>query len=138
MYDINKLQLYIVILSVFGIFSCKPRAEKDEINWTKVYRDSVFLSIPVGDLDELFSVGQVDQNIYFQAVGRIKKGLTIKNDTLYLNIKNGAEVKISENLYAYFQKRIMSDNRKLKTNPDYEIRQSLLDGSYFVTRKDTR
>lgn len=43
-------------------------------------------------------------DIYFQAVGRIKKGLSIKNDTMYLNIKNGAEVKIPENLYAYFRK----------------------------------
>lgn len=107
----------IIVIIVFFIpilFSCKTSIKETDINWEEIYKDSVFLNIEGGDLEQLFIEAKVNHAVYYQAVKRMEKGLSVKDDTLYLKIRNGAEIKISENIYDYVSFMIRLENRKRK------------------------
>lgn len=124
------------IFFVLGLFACKSKTEKMNENLTEFFRDSVFLNIEGGNLDNLFMEGRVNHKIYYQAVRRLNRGVSVQGDTLYWSIKNGAEVKVSENIYDYITFVWKLGNKNLRTDKNYEIRKGIEDGVYFVTRKD--
>lgn len=79
---------------------------------------------------------KVNPIIYRRALHRMNSCLTIKNDTLYWEIQNGAEVKISENIYNYITYLWKYSNAKLKSDTSYEIRKNIQDGGYIITLKN--
>lgn len=123
----------IILLFVCGLFSCKPQTKATHENWAEFYKDSTFLEVE-GNLLEDWS--QTDRRIYGQAHARMSRCMYIQHDTLSWDIKNGAEIRISENIYDYLTTIWHLDNLKLKTDTVYEIRKNTQAGGYFVTRKD--
>ena len=132
----NNIAIICFISTIFCLCSCRLKTEESVGRWTEIYRDSVFLGIEGEDLDVLFMEAKVSNRVYSRAVERLNKGLHIQGDTLYLDVRNGAEVKVSENIYDYVARMIMHGNRKLKTDTLYEIRQYPATKSYLVIRKD--
>lgn len=106
------------------------------MNASEFYKDSVFLEIKGGDLNALFFEGKVDPKIYYPAIRRIRRYMSLENDTIRINLKSGAEIKISENIFDYLRSGIMQDNRRVLTDTNYEVRINTLDGGYNVCRKD--
>lgn len=122
------------IIFLVGVFSCTSGGKKT--NWTEIYQDSAFLNIEGGRLENLFIEAKVDRSVYYRALQRMNRGLSIQNDTFCWNIENGAEVKISENIYDYITLQWRLDNEKLKSDTIYEIRISAEDSIYFVAPKN--
>lgn len=123
---------------VIVLFACGSQEGKGGVDWAERYRDSVFIDLGNGDLEVQFLEGMVDGSLYFRAAARVLKTPRIQGDTLYLPIKNGAEVKVSENVYRYLVDVMRRQNGLLRTDTSYEIRMSLRDSTYFVTRKSAR
>ena len=84
---------------LFRSFSCRSQSGREVVDWAERYRDSVFIDLGNGDLEVRFLEGKVDGSLYSRAAARVLKMPRIQGDTLYLPIKNGAEVKVSENVY---------------------------------------
>ncbi len=133
-----KNDLGIIFFMTVVLFSCQSQSGREVVDWAERYRDSVFIDLGNGDLEVRFLEGKVDGSLYSRAAARVLKTPRIQGDTLYLPIKNGAEVKVSENVYRYIVDVVRSGNRLLQTDTSYGIRMALLDSTYFVTRKSAR
>lgn len=132
----RKFCLYAAVFAVLSLSACRPKGTGEGSRWADAYRDSAFLAIEGGDLELLFLEAKVNHRVYSRAVERIHRGLRVQGDTLYLSIRNGAEVKVSKNIYDYVAHMVALNNRRLKTDTLYEIRQEPGTNGYFVTRKD--
>ncbi len=133
-----KNDLGIIFFMTVVLFSCRLQSGWEVVDWAERYRDSVFIDLENGDLEVRFLEGKVDGRVYSRAAARVLKTPRIQGDTLYLPIKNGAEVKVSENVYRYIVDVVRSGNRLLQTDTSYGIRMALPDSTYFVTRKSAR
>lgn len=133
-----KNDLGIIFFMTVVLFSCRSQSGREVVDWAERYRDSVFIDLGNGDLEVRFLEGKVDGSLYSRAAVRVLKTPRIQGDTLYLPIKNGAEVKVSENVYRYIVDVVRSGNRLLQTDTSYGIRMALPDSTYFVTRKSAR
>lgn len=133
-----KNDLGIIFFMTVVLFSCRLQSGREVVDWAERYRDSVFIDLGNGDLEVRFLEGKVDGSLYSRAAVRVLKTPRIQGDTLYLPIKNGAEVKVSENVYRYIVDVVRSGNRLLQTDTSYGIRMALPDSTYFVTRKSAR
>lgn len=133
-----KNDLGIIFFMTVVLFSCRSQCGREVVDWAERYRDSVFIDLGNGDLEVRFLEGKVDGSLYSRAAARVLKTPRIQGDTLYLPIKNGAEVKVSENVYRYIVDVVRSGNRLLRTDTSYGIRMALPDSTYFVTRKSAR
>lgn len=127
----------IMVISCLSACKEKPSGKGvSRLNATELYKDSVFLEIKGGDLNALFFESKVDPKIYYPAVNRIRRYMSLENDSIRINLKSGAEIKISENIFDYLRSGIMQDNRRVLTDTNYEVRINTLDGGYNVCRKD--
>ena len=77
------------------------------------YKDSTFLSFK-GDLQNN-TTRQTYQKIYLQALERMKRHLKVKNNRLIWNLKNGTQIKVSENIYNYIIRTWERENTRLET-----------------------
>lgn len=132
--DVFTKHLLLGIVCMIFMFGCKCSSDGTSI--AKQYKDSVYLEIKGNDLNALFMEGKVDPQIYYPAVNRIRRFMMVKNDTICINLTNGAEVNISENIFDYYYSGIIQDNRRLINDTNYEIRKDTIDGGYNIVRKD--
>lgn len=139
----NNLNFYkdvwsIIFVIMIVLFSCRLQNGQKVVDWAERYKDSAFIDMGSDDLEAQFLEGNVDMGLYSRAAVRILKTPRVQGDTLYLPIKSGAEVKVSENVYRYIVDVMRSGNRLLQTDTSYGIRMALPDSTYFVTRKSAR
>lgn len=64
-----------------------------------------------------------NQIVYVKALGRAKKRLSVENNQFVCNIKSGAEINISEDLYTYIIKLFADWNTRLKSGK-YKIEKT--------------
>lgn len=110
----KKLMLNICVLVIFC--SCQSDKIKTHTGEEISYKDSVFLKIE-GDL---FYPDVMWQNVdtWVRAQARMVKHRRILNNQFVWNVENGAQVKISENIYDYITRWWGRQNEKLATG-DY-------------------
>lgn len=87
---------------------------KSEMDSFLTYKDSTFLSIDGNIYDP--EVIWTNMNVYSPAYDRMERYLKISDNHLEWDIKNGEELKISENIYNYIICAWESDNNMLKSN----------------------
>lgn len=103
------------------------------------YQDSVYLIIK-GNMSNMDSVGVNIWNnlsIYNRAYNRFIHHLYVKDNKLVWNIKKGADIKISENIYQYLNYCFTYDNEVNLPSGEYEIRIDEKDNCYYVIPKKT-
>ncbi|MEG0796442.1 MAG: hypothetical protein RR397_08085 [Odoribacter sp.] len=129
---INFLKCLLLITFVYGVFvSCGVRKNLTEIK--KSYADSVHLNIK-GNLI-LPEIIWDNKEIYLQAFRRMEACKYVYNGRFKWNIKNGAILKISENIFQYLVQVWKNDNKNLATG-QYEIRMTP-EGYYLALPKDS-
>lgn len=85
----------------------------DEIFYSQLYADSVYLGFQGELLDPLVIWGNMD--VYSPAYERMRKHLRFKDNQLQWDMQNGEEMKISENIFNYITMMWKDDNEKLKS-----------------------
>ncbi len=98
------------------------------------YKDSTFLSFK-GDLQNN-TTRQTYQKIYLQALERMKRHLKVKNNRLIWNLKNGTQIKVSENIYNYIIRTWERENTRLETEM-YAIMEDNKRNYYILYKADT-
>lgn len=101
------------------------------------YRDSVYLVIKedLTNEDSLDTYIHRNWPVYSQAHHRFVQNLYVKDHKLAWDIKTGAEIKISENIFEYLVKQTVYNNEVNLPSGDYEIRIYKKDGCYYVVGK---
>ena len=101
--------------------------QKVEIEGRTCQPDTVFFKIE-GDLNNP-QVMRPNLVIYYKALRRMENYLFIEDNQLQWNIKNGAEIYISENIFQYVCNRWNKDNELIKEGHSKIINK---DGRYCV------
>ncbi len=98
------------------------------------YKDSVFLQIE-GDLNHPDVIWGA-KDIWVKALARMECHKRVLDNQFVWNVKNGSQIKISENIYVYIIRWWERQNKKLETGK-YKI-ERIENGRYFVSPiKDT-
>ena len=91
------------------------------------YKDSTFLGCK-GDLQ--------NDSIRQKALERMKRHLKVKNNRLTWNLKNGAQIKVSENIYNYIIRAWKQENTRLETGM-YAIMEDDKRNYFILYKTDT-
>ena len=102
-------------------------AQKVETKEETCLSDTVFLKIE-GDLNDL-QVMRPNLDIYYKAQRRMENYLFVEDNQLQWNIKNGAEIYISENIFQFVCNKWNRDNELIKKGHSKIVHK---DGRYCV------
>lgn len=120
------------------------REQKHKKAWEEAHKyratitDSVFLktTVPMSDqaIDYLTLTGwnmdyAYNQVVYLAALERAKKHLAVKNNQLILNLKSGAEINVSDDLFQYIAEFVISNWNELIRKGIVEIEKT--DKGYY-------
>ncbi|MCR9012074.1 hypothetical protein [Gabonibacter chumensis] len=96
------------------------------------YADSVFLRIN-GDVMDSHTIWD-NVAIYLKALYRLEKHLRIENNRFKWDVKDGAELRITQNIFDYVIDRWEECNDLLETGC-YEIEREMKSGRFYVVPK---
>ena len=122
-----KFFLFCSIIEIYfiqDVYSQGIKNRKEIIS----YADSTFLEIK-GDLYEPKVIWE-NEAIYLRALHRMEQLLFLENERLCWNIKNGVEIKISENIFQYIVDAWQNQNKMVESG-NFGI---VLEGGRYVVR----
>ena len=110
------------------IYSCQSDKIKTYMGEEISYKDSVFLDIQ-GNLNHHDTMRK-HADTWVRALTRMERHHTILNNQFVWNMKNGAQVKVSDNLYDFIIRWWERENARLKTG-NYGL--WYIEGNRYVT-----